>query len=78
MKNHISGQINYIISVKGDTLDRVDMNGKKQGPWFIHVDELRGERGYEEEGYFDNDQKTGTWKKYSLQGVKIAEENYFL
>ena len=26
----------YIISVKGDTLNRVDMNGKKQGPWFIH------------------------------------------
>lgn len=67
---------NYIISVKGDTLNRVDMNGKKQGPWAIHVDEMRGERGYEEEGYFDNDQKTGTWKKYSLQGVKIAEENY--
>ncbi|MDZ4796046.1 MAG: hypothetical protein SGI83_17330 [Bacteroidota bacterium] len=66
----------YKISVKGDTLNRVDMQGKKQGPWFIHTDELRGERGYEEEGYFDNDQKTGTWKKYSLEGVKIAEENY--
>ena len=23
----------YIIGVKGDTLNRVDMNGKKQGPW---------------------------------------------
>ncbi|MEI2738439.1 MAG: hypothetical protein V9F01_06615 [Chitinophagaceae bacterium] len=66
----------FTISVKGDTLNRVDMNGKKQGPWAIHVDELRGERGYEEEGYYENDQKTGTWKKYSLEGVKIAEENY--
>ncbi len=66
----------YIISVRGDTLNRVDMKGKKQGPWSIHVDELRGERGYEEEGYFENDLKTGTWKKYSLEGVKIAEENY--
>lgn len=66
----------YIISVKGDTLNRVDMDGKKQGPWSIHVDELRGERGFEEEGYFENDLKTGTWKRYSLQGVKIAEENY--
>jgi len=66
----------FKISVKGDTLNRVDMKGQKQGPWAIHVDDLRGERGYEEEGYFENDQKTGTWKKYSLEGVKIAEENY--
>ena len=66
----------YVIGVRGDTLNRVDMKGKKQGPWTIHVDELRGERGYEEEGYFLNDLKDGTWKKYSLEGVKIAEENY--
>jgi hypothetical protein len=66
----------YILGAKGDTLNRVDLNGKKQGPWSIHVAELRGERGYEEEGYFENDQKTGTWRKYSLEGVKIAEENY--
>lgn len=66
----------YKISVRGDTLNCVDMKDKKQGPWMIHVDDLRGERGYEEEGYFENDLKEGTWKKYSLQGVKIAEENY--
>lgn len=66
----------FVINPKGDTLNRVDMKGKKQGPWAIHVDELRGERGYEEEGYYENDLKTGTWKKYSLEGVKIAEENY--
>lgn len=66
----------YKISVKGDTLNRVDMKGQKQGPWVIHVDELRGERGYEEEGYFENDNKEGTWKRFSLEGVKIAEENY--
>jgi len=66
----------YKIGAKGDTLNRVDIKGKKQGPWSVHVDELRGERGYEEEGYYDNDQKTGTWRKYSLEGVKTAEENY--
>jgi antitoxin component YwqK of YwqJK toxin-antitoxin module len=66
----------FIISVKGDTLNRVDMNGKKQGPWVIHVDDLRGERGYEEEGYFYNDLKEGTWRRYSLNGIKIAHENY--
>jgi hypothetical protein len=66
----------FIIGVKGDTLNRVDMKGKKQGPWSIHVDDLRGERGYEEEGYFENDVKEGLWKRYSLEGIKIAEENY--
>jgi len=66
----------YTIGVRGDTLNRVDLKGKKQGPWSIHVDDLRGEKGYEEEGYFENDVKEGTWKRYSLQGIKIAEENY--
>ncbi|MFI5130067.1 MAG: toxin-antitoxin system YwqK family antitoxin [Chitinophagales bacterium] len=66
----------YSIGVRGDTLNRVDLKGKKQGPWSIHVDDLRGEKGYEEEGYFENDVKEGTWKRYSLQGIKIAEENY--
>lgn len=67
---------NYIIGVKGDTLNRVDLKGRKQGPWSIHVDELRGERGYEEEGYYENDMKEGVWRRYSLEGVKIAEEQY--
>ncbi len=66
----------YILSVKGDTLNRVDMKGLKQGPWVIKVPDLRGERGYEEEGYFENDLKEGTWKRFSLEGVKIAEETY--
>jgi hypothetical protein len=66
----------YTISVRGDTLNRVDLKGKKQGPWVVSVPDLRGERGYDEEGYFENDQKDGTWKRYSLQGIKIAEENY--
>jgi hypothetical protein len=66
----------YTLGVKGDTLNRVDMKGFKQGPWAIRVPDLRGERGYEEEGYFENDQKEGEWKKFSLEGVKIAQENY--
>jgi hypothetical protein len=65
-----------MLSPKGDTLNRVDMKGRKQGPWVINVPDLRGERGYEEEGYFENDLKEGDWKKFSLEGVKIAEESY--
>jgi hypothetical protein len=74
--NGFSQWKNFIINPKGDTLNRVDMKGKKQGPWSVHVESLRGERGYEEEGYYDNDLKTGAWKRYSLEGVKIAQENY--
>jgi hypothetical protein len=66
----------YIIGVKGDTLNRVDMKGLKQGPWVVHVDDLRGERGYEEEGFFINDKKDGVWRKFSLQGDLIAIETY--
>jgi len=66
----------YKLTARGDTLNRVDMKGLKQGPWSIHVDDLRGERGYEEEGYFENDLKEGEWKRFSLEGVKIAQENY--
>lgn len=66
----------FTIGPKGDTLNRTDIKGRKQGPWVIHVDEVRGERGYEEEGYFVNDKKEGTWRRFSLDGDVIAIENY--
>lgn len=66
----------YIIGVKGDTLNRVDAKGLKQGPWVIRVEELRGNPGYEEEGYFVADKKEGRWVRYSLQGDKQAVENF--
>jgi hypothetical protein len=66
----------YVIGVKGDTLNGTDKNGKKQGKWIIRFDELRGEPGFEEEGTFINDRKEGVWKKYTLQGDQFAIENY--
>ena len=65
----------FVLSRGGDTLNRVDFKDNKQGPWVLSVPALRGERGYEEEGYFLNDQREGAWKRFSLEGVKIAEEN---
>jgi|SRR5687768_17330328 len=71
------GQLkDYIISVRGDTLNRVDMKGRKQGPWVVHVAEVRGEPGYDEQGYFHDDKKDGLWVRFTLMGDKIAEENY--
>lgn len=66
----------FRISSKGDTLNCVDKNDKKQGKWVIHVDEIRGESGYEEEGEFKDDKKEGTWKRFNLIGDLLALENY--
>ncbi len=66
----------YVIGVKGDTLNCVDMKGLKQGRWVIHVDNVRGERGYEEEGVFENSKKEGVWRIFSLEGDLMAVENY--
>jgi hypothetical protein len=66
----------YLIGVKGDTLDRVDKKDQKQGKWVNHVDEVRGEPGYEEEGVYLNNRKEGAWRVYNLNGDLIGLENY--
>jgi len=66
----------YIIGVKGDTLNRVDAKGTKQGKWVNHVDELRGEPGYEEEGVYKDGRKEGPWRIYSLEGDLKGLEFY--
>jgi hypothetical protein len=71
------GQLkDYTIGPKGDTLNGVDQQGKKQGKWILRYDQLRGEPGYEEEGEFKNDRKEGTWRKYTLMGDVFGIENY--
>jgi hypothetical protein len=66
----------YEISIKGDTINCQDQNGLRQGPWVVRVESLRGEPGFEEEGYFTDDKKEGPWRKYTLSGDIIAIENY--
>ena len=66
----------YRLSPNGDTINIVDAKGLKQGKWSISVGELRGEPGYEEEGLFKDDKKTGVWRKYNANGDLIAMENY--
>jgi hypothetical protein len=66
----------FVIGVKGDTLNCVDMKGLKQGRWVVRVETVRGERGYEEEGEFSNNMKVGTWRRFSLEGDLIAVENF--
>ena len=66
----------YIIGVKGDTLNCVDMNRKKQGRWVNELPPLRGEKGYEEQGIYINDKKEGQWQQFTLDGDLLAIENY--
>lgn len=66
----------YKIGVKGDTLNRIDMQGRKQGPWVSRFETIRGEPGYEEEGVYQNDRKEGIWRLYSLKGDLVGIEGY--
>jgi hypothetical protein len=66
----------FKLSPSGDTLNAIDKNGLKQGKWVNTIGELRGEPGYDEEGYYKDDKKTGGWRKYNTTGDLIATENY--
>ena len=66
----------YLLTENGDTLNRLDDNNQKQGPWKIHVKALRIEPAYDEEGNFVNNLKEGIWRKYDMYGLLIAKENY--
>ncbi|HET6768773.1 MAG TPA: hypothetical protein VFH08_15275 [Chitinophagaceae bacterium] len=66
----------FKIGVKGDTLNCVDMKGKKQGRWVNELPPLRGEKGYEEQGIYINDKKEGQWQQFTLDGDLLAIENY--
>jgi hypothetical protein len=66
----------FVIGVKGDTLNKVDMKNMKQGKWVERRDEIRGEPGDEQEGEYKNNRREGTWRIYSLQGDLTALEYY--
>ncbi len=76
LMNGMAQYKSYKISIKKDTINIVDKNGLKQGKWLIHVDELRGEPGYEMEGVFKDDKKEGIWRQYNLASDIISVENY--
>jgi antitoxin component YwqK of YwqJK toxin-antitoxin module len=66
----------FIISPKGDTLNCMDKQDRRQGRWVNHYDEVRGEPGYEEEGNYKDNRKEGTWRLYTLQGDFNGVEFY--
>lgn len=66
----------FRITPRGDTINRLDQNNQRQGPWVIRLEEVRGEPGYEEQGYFADGKKQGGWTRFSLMGDVIAREYY--
>lgn len=68
----------YKLNTRGDTINIIDKKGLKQGKWVIHMEELRGEPGYEEEGMFKDNEKDGYWRRYTLDGDLLAVEHYKL
>lgn len=68
--------LSYKLTPRGDTINRLDQQKMKQGPWVLRFETLRGEPGCEEEGYFLNDKKDGAWRRFSLMGDLIAREQY--
>ncbi len=78
LMNGIAQYKTYKLTEKRDTINAIDKKDLKQGKWVIHVEELRGEPGYEEEGLFKNDKKEGIWRLYNLTGDIIGVENYKL
>lgn len=66
----------FRLSPQGDTLNAIDKNNLKQGKWVTKVAELRGEPGYEEEGFYKDDKKSGPWRRYNDVGDILAIENY--
>lgn len=66
----------YKLNANGDTLNRIDMKDRKQGPWINRYETVRGEPGYEEEGWYRYNRKWGEWRLFSLQGDLVGVEYY--
>jgi antitoxin component YwqK of YwqJK toxin-antitoxin module len=66
----------YELTTKKDTINRVDKNGYKQGKWINRMEENMGEPGFQEEGFFKDNEKEGKWNIYSLMGDPIGQEFY--
>src|SRR5437773_732602 len=74
--NGIAQYKEFKLAPNGDTLNAIDKKGLKQGKWVITVGEVRGEPGYDEEGFYKDDKKTGIWRRYTSSGDILAVENY--
>ncbi len=66
----------YQLNAKRDTINCTDFQNHKQGNWVTRIVNNHGEPGYQEEGFYKNDNKEGAWTRSNLIGDVLAEENY--
>jgi hypothetical protein len=66
----------YKLTPRGDTINRLDLWSRKQGPWVHRLETVRGEPGYEEEGWYVHNRKDGEWRLYNLVGDLVGVEFY--
>lgn len=58
------------------SLNKKDVQNRKQGMWYYVVAPLRGEPGYKEFGNYKNDLRTGLWYRLDNEDQLMAVENY--
>lgn len=66
----------YRLTNNGDTINCINENDLKQGKWSVKVEGVRGEPGYEEEGFYKDGKKEGVWRVYTSMGDLFAVERY--
>ena len=74
--NCVAQYKSFKISPKGDTLNAIDNQDRRQGKWVVKVPGVRGEPGYDEEGVYRNGKKEGKWRVYTEMGDLYAIESY--
>jgi antitoxin component YwqK of YwqJK toxin-antitoxin module len=74
--NGFAQKRSYQLNTKGDTINVIDKNNLKQGKWIIRTEDNMGEPGFQEEGYYKNNEKEGKWNQYGLMGDPIGQEFY--
>jgi hypothetical protein len=68
----------FTLDAKGDTLNCTDVKGNRQGKWVLRYEQVRLTPGYEEEGFYVDGKKEGTWRQFTLEGDLKAVEKYRL
>ena len=66
----------YRLTPRGDTINCIDQQDRRQGRWVVSVDGVRGEPGYDEEGMYKDGKKEGMWRVYTTMGDLYAIESF--
>lgn len=66
----------YEILDNGDTINRLDAKGIRQGRWLLEHPAHYEEPAFMEVGSYEQGLKTGLWRTHQNNGVLVSEENF--